>query len=80
VTDTPDYDTLIADVTVSNTAGTPDSASSSGGSNYGIQAMGLLQVGSTGGTFGLEWAQHVNQGGYNLSLLAGSYIYLTRVA
>ena len=60
-------------------AGSPDNAITSNG-NAGIQVLGLLQVGSTGGTFGFEWCQEVNQGGYNLTLDEGSYLYLTRVA
>lgn len=62
---------------VSLTAGTPDNADPSGS---GVHVLGLLQVGSSGGTFGFEWAQHSNAPGFPIVLLAGAYLYLTRVA
>ena len=63
--------------TYSITAGSPDTADPNGSA---VQVLGLLQVGSSGGTFGLEWCQSSNAPGYPIVLLAGSYLYLNRVA
>ena len=63
-----------------NTAGTPDNADTGGSSNVlGLQVMGLLRVGSTGGTFGFKWAQY-NGSSSALILQASSYLILTRMA
>lgn len=62
---------------VSGTAGTPDQADASGS---GVQVVGLLQVGSTGGTFALKWAQQFNAPGYPITVNQGSVMYLKRLA
>jgi hypothetical protein len=71
------FGTVYPAVNASLTAGTPDTASVNGSA---IQVLGLLQVSSTGGTFGLEWCQQSNQPGYPIVLQAGAYLYLNRVA
>lgn len=63
--------------TYANTAGSSDSASTYG---TGMQILGLLQVGATGGTFAFKWAQDANAPSYPIVLLQGAYIYLTRLA
>jgi hypothetical protein len=61
-------------------AGSPDTAFTFGsGQNTGIQVMGTLQTGGTPGTFGLMWSQN-SSSGTSLSVLANSYLTLTRIA
>jgi hypothetical protein len=61
-------------------AGTPDAAITQPASTeYGIQVMGLLTTGGSAGTFGLKWSQNASSGS-NLTVEAGSYLILTRIA
>jgi hypothetical protein len=65
--------------TVSDTAGTPDTATTDSATNYGLQVMGTLQTGGTPGTFGFKWAQS-SSSGTALNVLANSYLTLSRIA
>lgn len=68
---------VVADLTVNAAAGTPDTAHPGGS---GVKILGILQVGSTGGTFSLTRGQSSNAPGFPIVLQAGSFLYLTRVA
>lgn len=68
-----DYPAVIAQ----NTNGTADTADPNG---TGMQIMGLLQVSSTGGTFGLTWAQASNQPSFAVQVQAGAVMFLKRLA
>jgi hypothetical protein len=48
------------------------------GTTVGMQADGLLTVGSTSGTFGLDWAS--NTSGDTVEVGAGSFLMMRRVA
>ena len=60
-----------------NDAGNPDDASTGG--SFALQFTGLLETGVTGGTFGFKWAQN-SSSGTSLTVLASSYVNLTRLA
>jgi hypothetical protein len=53
------------------------SAAATDGTVYGIQLQGILGIGSTTGTFGINWAS--NSGPNNLTVGVGSYLLAGRV-
>lgn len=65
--------------TVSNSAGTPDAATTLSGGDYGIQVMGTLITGGSPGTFGVKWSQN-SSSGTALTVEAGSFLTLSRIA
>lgn len=65
--------------TTNGNAGTPGSATTDSGTDYGLQFMGVLQTGGTPGTFGFKWSQG-SSSGTALNVRANSYLTLTRIA
>ena len=73
-------DAITSSQTSQITAGSADIASTNQSGQGAVQVLGLLQVGSSGGTFGFKWSQQSNSPGNPDTLIKGSYLYLARVA
>ena len=70
----------LVDELFTDVAGTPDwSGVTFSNFNNNLLSQGILTIGSTGGTFGLKWSQHLTSA-TAVSLVSGSYILLTRLA